>query len=645
MMRKVTVSTENDLLVIRFNADETESVPYSQVLFGQFASTLGSIRSIEDDNSLFRFAAEDGNERRVLELLEELKAQNADIEIAHDDNVSKNIETFQREKEEFSQFSEQARRIRNNEDHSFSELNDFEESMSSLAQGLFWHQALSAYHMAFSRNSCNFSVPGAGKTRVVYAAYNYLKFKKEAEKIIIVGPLSSAIAWHDEYEAIFGRVPSMLRLSGKTAESDINELYGNNSPEVIHVSYNSLPNFTAHIKYLTTRYKVMMVVDEAHRIKNPDGFWSKALLDLVDDINTAPISRVILTGTPAPNTYVDLLNLFKFIWPKNEIIEYSIGALREMSKHPDIPSNKKMINRMVSRIEPFYIRIKKGDLGLPGITVNDPIVAEPDEDQREIYEYIKTDLIHEMRGKGAQGAFGLRIIRLRQAASNPSLLMNPVDPEYYGGNVLEKEDYLETIRGKIVEYDRNKIATKFSECYELIRRITDEGRKVLVWCEFVGSINKLEGILRDNGISYALLTGATSDYDVRKAIVEDFKSPTGINQVILATAAAVGESISLHQHCHDAIYFEVSYNAGLHLQSMDRIHRLGLGADVVTNYWYLQADFPIEKHILEKIRDKEAKMRKIIESNEIPLIADYKDLFSNPYEKVDLREVMKLLDE
>jgi SNF2 family DNA or RNA helicase len=645
MMKNVTVATSNQNLVITFGDEGDESSPYSQTLFGQFASNVEGIESIEQNGSVFRFNVDNDNERRILELLEELKEQNRDIEIAHDDTVSKNIESFRKEKEEFAEFSEQARRIRNNEDHTYTELNDFEKSMESLAQGLFWHQALSAYHMAFSRNSCNFSVPGAGKTRVVYAAYNFLKHTKEAEKIIVIGPLSSAIAWHDEYREIFGREPAMLMLSGKTSENEVNELYGNSSPEVIHVSYNSLPAFSSHIKYLTTKYKVMMVVDEAHRIKNPDGYWSKSLLSLVDDIDTAPISRIVLTGTPAPNTYVDLLNLFKFIWPKNEIIEYTIGALKQMSKHPDVPSNKKMINRMIEKIEPFYIRIKKSDLGLPGITIHDPVIAEPDESQKKIYEYIKTDLIHEMKKKDAQGSYGLRIIRLRQAASNPSLLMNPIDPEYYGGRDLEKEDYLESIRGQITDYDQNMTSTKFDECLRLINQITSEGRKVLVWCEFVGSVDKLANILREEGKSYALLTGATSDYDTRKAIVDDFKSPTGKVQVILATAAAVGESISLHHNCHDAIYFEVSYNAGLHLQSMDRIHRLGLAPDVVTNYWYIQSDFPIEKNILEKVRDKEAKMRKIIESNEIPLIADYKELFSNPYEKVDLRVIMKLLDE
>ena len=68
------------------------------------------------------------------------------------------------------------------------------------------------------------------------------------------------------------------------------------------------------IKYLKNN-KCMLVVDEAHWIKNVDeGVWSQAALDIAPYCS----SRVILTGTPAPNGFVDLTNLFEFIWPKRK---------------------------------------------------------------------------------------------------------------------------------------------------------------------------------------------------------------------------------------------------------------------------------------------------------------------------------------
>ena len=40
-------------------------------------------------------------------------------------------------------------------------------------------------------------------------------------------------------------------------------------------------------------------------------------------------SRVVLTGTPAPNGYEDLYNLFKFIWPDRDIILSLIHIFQE----------------------------------------------------------------------------------------------------------------------------------------------------------------------------------------------------------------------------------------------------------------------------------------------------------------------------
>ena len=57
--------------------------------------------------------------------------------------------------------------------------------------------------------------------------------------------------------------------------------------------------------------------------------------------------------------------------------------------------------------------------------------------------------------------------------------------------------------------------------------------------------------------------------------------------ILLANPAAMSEGVSLHQVCHDAIYVDRTFNAGQHLQSIDRIHRLGLPPDTETNLTFL----------------------------------------------------------
>lgn len=49
----------------------------------------------------------------------------------------------------------------------------------------------------------------------------------------------------------------------------------------------------------------------------------------------------------------------------------------------------------------------------------------------------------------------------------------------------------------------------------------------------------------------------------------------------------LAESVSLHDTCHDAVYFEYSFNLTHMLQSRDRINRLGLPENQYTQYYYL----------------------------------------------------------
>jgi hypothetical protein len=49
----------------------------------------------------------------------------------------------------------------------------------------------------------------------------------------------------------------------------------------------------------------------------------------------------------------------------------------------------------------------------------------------------------------------------------------------------------------------------------------------------------------------------------------------------------MAESVSLHKSCHDAIYFEYSFNLTHLIQSKDRIHRLGLPENQYTQYYFL----------------------------------------------------------
>ena len=111
----------------------------------------------------------------------------------------------------------------------------------------------------------------------------------------------------------------------------------------------------------------------------------------------------------------------------------------------------------------------------------------------------------------------------------------------------------------------------------------------------------------------------------REGIVKDFHDKNSSFKVIIANPFAVAESISLHKACHNAIYLERSFNCAHFLQSKDRIHRYGLPAGTITNYYYILSEDSIDETIHTRLAFKEQRMLKIIEQMPIPLFDNATD--------------------
>jgi hypothetical protein len=84
--------------------------------------------------------------------------------------------------------------------------------------------------------------------------------------------------------------------------------------------------------------------------------------------------------------------------------------------------------------------------------------------------------------------------------------------------------------------------------------------------------------------------------------------------VLIANPAAAGEGISLHTVCHNAIYADRSYVSTHYLQSIDRIHRLGLPPDQETHIHIYRTrapaqigsvDLSVSRRLAQKIRGLE----------------------------------------
>lgn len=561
-------------------------------------------------------------------------------------NIKNELAAFGREQGLFAEFSMNANLIRNNKFKDNPELvanfDNFQKVLSkSLIRKLYELQLLSSFHLAFSQNACNFAVPGAGKTSIVYAAYSYLKSlpkdnPKHVDKLMVIGPLSSFDPWQKEYIECFGSSGSFQKLSGDltvTKNKKLEHLYAASPAEVTLIFHGGVDSLEKDIIDFLKRNKTMIVVDEAHRIKNPDGIWGQSIAE----VSKEAISRVILTGTPVPNGYQDIYNLYKFIYPfkYKEIIQFHYQNLEDMTVNGEI--NSQRVAQLKENLAPYFIRIKKDDLDLPPIV---EIIQEIEMEsyQREIYDFIESSYIKSFKNKPSADVEDFvnkaKLIRLRQASTNPALLAKPllnslvnneIDGEVDPNNAFTKQGDLfvddSDFFNKILKYDSLETPQKYVKALELLQsKIIPNKEKVIIWTIFIQNAKALQAYLFRNNINAKLLIGEVEQSE-RVDIINRFNNPDNLDfQVVLANPFAVAESISLHKGCHNAVYLERDYNCSNFLQSKDRIHRVGLDKNQQTTYYYFVSKDSIDEVIHSKLLMKIERMNQII-NDDIPLFS------------------------
>ena len=144
---------------------------------------------------------------------------------------------------------------------------------------------------------------------------------------------------------------------------------------------------------------------------------------------------------------------------------------------------------------------------------------------------------------------------------------------------------------------------------------------MVVWCIFVKTIHLIQEKMSKVGLRTSVIYGQTPKEE-RDAILGDFKKRR--IDVLITNPNTLAESVSLHSVCHDAIYYEYSFNLIHLLQSKDRIHRLGLSDDQYTQYYFLQNvydnfnnGYSLDEQIYERLSQKERLMLDAIASHHL----------------------------
>lgn len=553
------------------------------------------------------------------------------VTIKYDSAFKNVIEKELSAQQNFIDFSREALKIWEDE-YNLEEFREFckiiEKKLSK--RRLYKLQALSGYHMAFSQNSCNFSVPGAGKTSIVYSAYAYLNSLNEnsnkfVNKLLIIGPPSSFKPWEDEYEECFGKKVNSFRINGEVPVNKKREtLKGitNENFELYLITYQSVPSLINELLIFLKKKanNVMLVCDEAHKFKSLDGIWASNILNLA---NWAK-SRIILTGTPVPNGYEDLYNIFKFIYPDRNVTGFRPEYLKGLTQNP-LQSN---ISQLIENIKPFFVRIKKSNLNLPDFTDHPIIENQLSELESEVYDSLET-AISSSANEGNKQSLHFRMI---QSCNNLNLL-NKSLLSFEEGNFelidskLMLEDVLgESLSDKVKNINSQYIPSKHILVKNIVLDIVRKNGKVILWGVFIDSIKRLHKYLESCGLKGGYVIGETkkkskTNNDVtRENIINSFKNSE--LDYIISNPVVLGESISLHKVCHNAIYFEQWYAAAPYVQSRDRIHRVWLDDEMnqisyETNYYHIISNRRTDRDIHNRVQTKFRRMMDIIE-HDIP---------------------------
>jgi SNF2 family DNA or RNA helicase len=189
------------------------------------------------------------------------------------------------------------------------------------------------------------------------------------------------------------------------------------------------------------------------------------------------------------------------------------------------------------------------------------------------------------------------------------------EPLYFRVPPLEvaEGESLSMLLRRLPDYE---LPPKFQEALSIVSANAAVGRKTLVWTSFVRSITSLQALLAP--FQPAAVHGGTLD---REAELRRFREDPDCN-VLISNPATLGEGISLHQVCHDAVYVDRDFQAGRFLQSLDRIHRLGLAPDTGTRVTVLAAEGSIDEVVALRLAEKLDFMGRILDDPEVQQLGD-----------------------
>lgn len=428
--------------------------------------------------------------------------------------------------------------------------------------------------------AATFSVPGAGKTTEALAFF--FVNATDIDRLLVVAPKNAFSAWDEQLDACMGEnYGKFVRLRGGEAAIQI-ALRAN--PRFMLITYDQLSRVKNTIVPLLSSGNIYMFLDESHRIK---GGKQIKRADAILEMAHLPKRKLIMSGTPMPQSPKDMVSQFSFLYPTKDVTDTTV----------------------IDLIQPIFVRTTKGQLGIPKL--DHRVVQVPmTQLQREIYKTLKSEVRRQLNPVLSDSSryelrrIGKCVMKVMEFVSNPSLLSNDMDYAFdrrVGALLLESD-------GPKIDYVCRRA-----------RQLAAEGKKVLIWSSFVQNVELIALRLSDLGAEFihgGVDAGDESDFDTREGKIKRFHTDDTC-KVLVANPAACSEGISLHKVCQYAIYLDRSFNAAHYMQSEDRIHRLGLSPDAKPQIEFVECEDSIDQVVRTRLELKVKTMAQALEDSSL----------------------------
>lgn len=369
---------------------------------------------------------------------------------------------------------------------------------------------------------------GTGKTVMTLVALKILLQQGVLKNVLILCPPSVLHEWRHHLEEWAPELVTTFVRGTKQIRAAIWD-----SPSHVYVTtYSTLRN-DVHSGRLQSNYHSrfdLIIVDEAHHIKNPSTAQSRALRTL------RPTRRWALTGTPVQNSLEDMIALFEFIYP---------GLLSQFDTE----------ERVKKKISPHFLRRRKQEV-MPELPpkVRQELELDLDRDQKRAYEQVERESLLEIEALGDR-----------------------VTKQHIFAKINKLKQICNFAPGK-------NTSPKLEDLRERIEEIILSGQKVIVFSQYIGEgINKVEKGLKPYKLSK--IVGGQSD-GARSLEIERFKRTEDIC-ILLASVRSGGEGLNLAEASY-VVHFDHWWNPAVMWQAEDRVHRRGQKNSVnIYSYWMM----------------------------------------------------------